>query len=93
MTTRKKRVRSTSASELDGFWPSHTPFDQILDYPRDRVAGDRPRLGRDHVAELSQLLSYDTDPAFWFVNAIKEGIRAREPVDILFAHSCLTRRE
>jgi hypothetical protein len=81
MTARKKytQIPSSFGSELDGFWPSHTPFDQILDYSADHiVVGDAPHFVRDHVAELSELLGYDTAPAFWFDKAAKEGIKARK---------------
>src|SRR5882672_9604039 len=57
-----------------GFWPPHHEFRGLVQFS---IRGaTNPNLltnwTEDHIAELSDLLAYDTDPYFWFDKRGKE---------------------
>lgn len=80
MPSRKKlALEPESGPDLDGYWPSHTPLSQIIDYSVDDcIPGREQKYVPDHVAELSELLGFDTDAVFWFDKKATEGIKARK---------------
>ena len=85
----------TAKAKSPQFWPSHQPFDQLIDFC---VRGNtNPVLqtceAGDHIAELCMLLHNGIDRSLWDRTALKEGLQARNLLDFLderlSKHGCL----